>query len=98
MAIIIIYTGEWISGATCMYLANQLVEKYNEDDRVGLTSYVNQNNSHVSFICFIKVTNLLKEVEFIFVPFVNPDGYEVCNIVTHTTDAINVFYYTVHLD
>lgn len=48
MVIIIIYTGEWISGATCMYLANQLVEKYNEDDRVGLTSYVNQNNSHVS--------------------------------------------------
>lgn len=24
-----------------------------------------------------KVANLLKEVEFIFVPFVNPDGYEV---------------------
>ena len=25
----------------------------------------------------LQVTNLLKELEFIFVPFVNPDGYEV---------------------
>lgn len=25
----------------------------------------------------IQVTNLVKEMEFVFVPFVNPDGYEV---------------------
>lgn len=25
----------------------------------------------------LQVTNLLKELEFIFIPFVNPDGYEV---------------------
>ena len=35
----------------------------------------------VQFLCLIErikqVANLLKEVEFIFVPFVNPDGYEV---------------------
>ena len=26
------------------------------------------------------MTDLLKEVEFIFVPFVNPDGYEVSEL------------------
>ena len=35
----------------------------------------------VHFFCLVEhikqVANLLKEVEFIFVPFVNPDGYEV---------------------
>ena len=26
---------------------------------------------------WLQVSNLLKEVEIVFVPFVNPDGYEV---------------------
>ncbi len=32
------------------------------------------------FIVYIQVGNILKDVEFIFVPFVNPDGYEVLSI------------------
>ena len=31
----------------------------------------------MSHLLLLKVTNLLKEVEFVIVPFVNPDGYEV---------------------
>lgn len=32
--------------------------------------------SNLSANC-LQVSNLLKEIEFIFIPFVNPDGYEV---------------------
>jgi len=49
-----IHAREWISGATCNYIASYLVENYDKNEQV---------------------TNLLKEIEFIFVPFVNPDGY-----------------------
>ena len=30
------YTGEWISGAVCMYVASFLVENYEQNERVSL--------------------------------------------------------------
>lgn len=49
-------TGEWISGAVCMYIAKYFVESYG----------VNAT-----------ITDLMDKLEFVLVPFVNPDGYVV---------------------
>lgn len=40
--------GEWISGATCMYVANHLVTKYDRDPLVRLERGY---NSLVPFLC-----------------------------------------------
>ena len=56
MGIIIYLLGEWISGATCMYIAQQFVEQYGVDKAI---------------------TDLMDNLEFVLVPFVNPDGYAV---------------------
>ncbi|XP_019851169.1 PREDICTED: carboxypeptidase B-like isoform X2 [Amphimedon queenslandica] len=50
-----IHAREWISGATCMYIADSLT---NNPEGLDMISKV------------------LDDVEFIFVPLVNPDGYE----------------------
>ena len=39
----------------------------------------------LKWIILSQVTNLLKEIEFIFVPFVNPDGYAVCWLLEYCT-------------
>ena len=59
-----------------MYIANYLCEKYGNDAQVKmhlLRYYICIENVAVS----TQVTNLLNELEFVIVPFVNPDGYEV---------------------
>ena len=71
-----------------MYIANYLAE--NKDERVSFlpkaccltVSLSVHSYGYVIQFCvdLQQVTNLLKEVEFIFVPFVNPDGYEVSSI------------------
>jgi len=50
-----IHAREWISGAVCQYVVNQL-----------LANYGNVQN----------VTEILDAANFVFVPFVNPDGYD----------------------
>ena len=70
--------GEWISGATCNYIASFLTENYDKNEEVTLIQLI--NSCYVKVNCRVlslQVTNLLKSVEFIFVPFVNPDGYVV---------------------
>ncbi|XP_065196663.1 carboxypeptidase B-like [Sycon ciliatum] len=49
-----IHAREWISGATCMYIVDYLVNSYHTDTRV---------------------RELLDTIEFVVVPFTNPDGY-----------------------
>uniref|UniRef100_A0A1X7V0C7 Peptidase M14 domain-containing protein n=1 Tax=Amphimedon queenslandica TaxID=400682 RepID=A0A1X7V0C7_AMPQE len=50
-----IHAREWISGATCMYIADSLTNNPDGSERI---------------------SNILQNVEIIFVPLVNPDGYE----------------------
>ena len=72
--------GEWISGATCNYIANFLVENYDKNEEVApnFSSLMLCESSVVNcHVLSLQVTNLLKSIEFIFVPFVNPDGYVV---------------------
>ena len=72
--------GEWISGATCNYIANFLVENYGNNEEVtsNFSSLMLCESSVVNcHVLSLQVTNLLKSIEFIFVPFVNPDGYVV---------------------
>ena len=74
------YAGEWISGATCNYIANFLTENYDNNEEVTPTfsSLMLCESSVVNcHVLSLQVTNLLRSVEFIFVPFVNPDGYVV---------------------
>ena len=74
------HAGEWISGATCNYIANFLAENYDKNEEVTPTfsSLMLCESSVVNcHVLSLQVTNLLKSVEFIFVPFVNPDGYVV---------------------
>ena len=74
------HAGEWISGATCNYIANFLVENYGNNEEVtpNLSSLMLCESSVVNcHVLSLQVTDLLKSVEFIFVPFVNPDGYVV---------------------
>ncbi len=54
---------EWISVATVMYLANELVSRYNSD---------------------ASIRALMDNIEFLFVPIVNPDGY----VYTWTTERL----------
>jgi len=50
-----IHAREWITGATCQYIVNELLTKYGTDT---------------------EITNLINSVEFVFIPIVNPDGYD----------------------
>ena len=50
--------GEWITGATCMYLVNHFVRYYGKEGHE-------------------EITQLMDNLEFVLVPFVNPDGYVV---------------------
>ena len=78
---IIVVIGEWISGAVCAYIVDYLVVNYgnNEDVRI-TTSKLHRFQSSCLFC--LKVTKLLDSVEFIFIPFVNPDGYVVSHFQT----------------
>ena len=42
------------------------------------------------------MTNLLNELQFVFVPFVNPDGYEVC-VYTYHESVVDAISPPVHL-
>jgi len=77
-----IHAREWISGAACMYITNHLVTEYAAN---------NSLVGHLKWTCvwdgpipawrwtavsvFVQVTSLLDNLEFLVVPFVNPDGY-----------------------
>ena len=69
-----------------MYIANQLVEEYGKDNKVCWT-LCNFEQPHIPLLAYayFKVKKLLKKVEFIFVPVVNPDGYEVCCSYLYST-------------
>ncbi len=43
------FLGEWISGATCMFIANYLAENYGNDDRVSRTSRIS-NEKRIKFL------------------------------------------------
>jgi len=74
-ASVYVLLGEWISGAVCGYIVNYLLENYgnNEDLSIAYQIYLLQ----FSYLCYRLVTKLLDLVEFIFIPFVNLDGYAV---------------------
>ncbi len=60
--------GEWISGATCMYIVDYFVQNYKKE---------------------AIITNLMDNLEFVLVPFVNPDGYVVGVVKTgHVTFSL----------
>ena len=64
-----------------MYIANELVERYNNGDEEVRTYRVfyqlQQRVPDLASSLCVQVKNLLDKVVFIFVPMVNPDGYEV---------------------
>lgn len=66
------HAGEWISGATCN---NFLTENYDNNEEVTSTfsSLMLCESSDVNcHVLSLQVTNLLRSVEFIFVPFCKP--------------------------
>ena len=73
------YIGEWISGAVCGYIVNYLLENYGNNEDVSINTLYLVNFKITCFL-YLKVTKLLDTVEFIFVPFVNPDGYAVSQL------------------
>ena len=66
-----------------MYIANYLCENYGKDQQVGFHVH------HPVYMCaqvtcdllFMQVTKLLDGLEFMFIPFVNPDVYAVITSV-----------------
>lgn len=60
-----------------LYRVNYTISEYNNYyQKVSYSNFINIILYNI-IIIIMQVANLLKEVEFIFVPFVNPDGYEV---------------------
>ena len=58
----------------CGYIANYLLENYGENDDVRQMFHIAMHGCE--YPC-AQVTKLLESLEFIFIPFVNPDGYAV---------------------
>ena len=63
----------------CGYIVNYLLENYGVNDDVSTMVHVTEDIAamHAGEFPCAQVTKLLESLEFIFIPFVNPDGYAV---------------------
>lgn len=59
-----------------MYIAHYLLTSYGNEERVSARNHC-IHCCIMPRMCHQQVTKLLESVEFIFIVFMNPDGYEV---------------------